>query len=235
MHIERERVNMKKLWSTSVAKIICWAPRGWRRVGVAALQELFQNFMKSFDQEAGANCLSNGWLLALLAIFFLCQSPETGNCVLNILQPKPSEELPGKWLLCLHLGSLGLTGLQVNIRIFKRSNHKRPNLFLWALMEGADKDFEQQLTNMMTSLGCSRDLVATEVFLSYLGSSGSVMQDVYEILWAAQNQSKPSRFVHLARYLPEFRELSGWPSNLGWLGFWFWGVFLCCSLVAILY
>jgi hypothetical protein len=61
------------------------------------------------------------------------------------------------------------------------------------------------------------------------------MQDVYEILWAAQNQSKPSRFVHLARYLPEFRELSGWPSNLGWLGFWFWGVFLCCSLVAILY
>ena len=128
-HRERERVNMKKLWSTSVAKIICWAPRGWRRVGVAALQELFQNFMKSFDQEAGANCLSNGWLLALLAIFFLCQSPETGNCVLNILQPKPSEELPGKWLLCLHLGSLGLTGLQVNIRIFKRSNHKRPNLF----------------------------------------------------------------------------------------------------------
>jgi hypothetical protein len=49
-------------------------------------------------------------------------------------------------------------------------------------MEGADKDFEQQLTNMMPSLGCSRDLVATEVFLSYLGSSGSVMQDVYEIL-----------------------------------------------------
>ena len=85
-HRERERVKMKKLWSTSVAKIICWAPRGWRRVGVAALQELFQNFMKSFDQEAGANCLSNGWLLALLAIFFLCQSPETGNCVLNILQ-----------------------------------------------------------------------------------------------------------------------------------------------------
>ena len=223
---ERERVKMKKLWSTLIYECgkdnMLSAKRmakTWRR------RSFSKTSWRALTKKQVRNCLSNGWLLALLAIFFLCQSPETGNCVLNILQPKPSEELPGKWLLCLHLGSLGLTGLQVNIRIFKRSNHKRPNFFLWALMEGADKDFEQQLTNMMTSLGCSRALKCSHRGFSVLSWIFRVCHA--RCVWNPLSSTKPSRFLHhLARYLPEFRELSGWPSNLGWLGwFWFWECF----------